>query len=274
MAFGGLALPNGQGTQSYINLNDAVNWYWMGWLGGADSDYPLHSVGRYLWRSKGTFLGQDAGSRKLTFPMNYRELNNPLGTALAKLSQAGQQNLTFDNLTATPVKFSAAKSRRIKIPYSPYWWTLDLEFIAPTPWFSDLSASTVGATALNSGSVTNFNVTYAGSVFAEPVWTLTIPAGNAAPISSFALSNLTAGESLTLVFPGNLAASTAYTLTIDCAAMTVVDQNSVSYDATGSFPNLYGPAGQVNSMRGTLTPASGTATGCTIAGSYNNRWEV
>jgi hypothetical protein len=275
LQYGGQAQPGGAGTLSYINLNDAVNWFWMGWQGGADDDFPLHSVGRYLWRSKGVFLGQDAGSRKITFPMRYREVNNVVGKALAPLQSSGKQYLTFDNLTAVEVKYNGDRQRKIVVPFAPYWWSFDLEFLAPTPWFSDLAATTpVGSPwTLLSGSATTFNITYAGSIYCEPVWTLTIPNSTVA-IASFSLSNTTAGETLSITFPGNLPASTAATVTIDSGAMTVTDANGVAYDATGSFPLLYGPAGQVNAMSATLTPASGSATGCKIAASFNPRWMI
>jgi hypothetical protein len=124
---------------------------------------------------------------------------------------------------------------------------------------------------------TQFSVVYAGSVFTRPVWTLTIPSSNAAPIASFRLQNLMNGDDLTVAFPGNLPANTAATVTIDSGVLSVVDGNGVSYDVSGvSFPLLYasGVPGQAQAqqMRATLTPASGTPTGCTISASYLNRW--
>jgi hypothetical protein len=272
--FGNQALPNGQGTLSWVNLNDLSNWFWQDFQG--DNDYPVHAIGRLAWRTRGVFLGQDAKERTLTLPTWYSEATSPLGAGLQKLSQAGLQQLSFDNATAVQVKFAAGKSRALLKRYPPLMWSLALEFIAPTPWFSDLSATVpVGSPwTLGSGSATTFNVTYAGGVFVEPIWTLTIPNTNVAPIASFSLSNTMSGETLTITFPGNLAASTAWTVTIDSGAMTVVDGSGKPYDVGGNaFPLLYAPVGTVNAMSATLTPASGTATGCKIAASYNNRWE-
>ncbi len=119
---------------------------------------------------------------------------------------------------------------------------------------------------------TAFSVTYSGSVWAEPVWTLTIPNTNTAPIASFQLANTMSGESLLATFPGNLAASTSWTITIDTANSLVADQSGKGYDVVGSFPLLYPPAGQANAMAATLNAASGTPVGVTIAGSVTNRW--
>jgi hypothetical protein len=381
LQFGGLALPNGQGSLSNINLNDAASWYWMGWWGSAsaDADYPLHAVGRSVWRSKGVFLGQDAGSRKISFPMRYREATAPLGTALAKLTQAGLQNLTFDNLTAVPVKFSGFRNRQLWIKYPTYFWQGDLEFLAPSPYFADLSATTLASTPIvyaptaapvgapaaggaltagtytlgftyvtasgetslspvssgivlsggnlqiavsavtplpsfatavkwyfaagfanptlgftvqNSGGAftlntagngvappattpaTAFSIAYAGSVFAEPVFTLSIPSSNAAVIAGVTLTNTLNGEILTAPL-GGLVALTAYTITMDSGAMSVVDGAGKAYDNTGNaFPNLYGPVGQSNAFTVAVTVASGLPSGLTLAGSWNPRWEM
>lgn len=134
--------------------------------------------------------------------------------------------------------------------------------------------NTAGSTAAPPASTpaTSFSVAYAGSVFAEPVWTFTVPNTNAAPIQAFSLANTMSGETVTILFPGNLTASTAWTITIDCGALSVTDAGGRSYDLGGSFPNLYPPAGQVNTFAATVTPASGVAVGCTIAGSVTNRW--
>jgi hypothetical protein len=275
LKFGGLALPNGQGTMTQVNLNDLVNWFWMDWpAGGGDDDFPLHAVGHFAWRAKGAFLGQDAKGRAFKLPMRYIETNNPLGLALALLSQGGIQNLTTDNSTAINCKYAGAR-RAIIRRFQPYYWSVELQFIAPTPWFSDLSTTTyINALALNSGSVTNTNVTYLGSVFAEPVYTLNIPNTNPATIASFVLANTMAGETLTINFPTALAASTTWAITIDAGAMTAKDQNGKAYDVSGTFPNFYPPAGQVQQIQSTLTPGTGTATGCTLTATATNRWEV
>lgn len=272
--FGGLALPNGQGTMTQINLNDGTNWQWQQFL--ADDDYVQYSVGQLVWRARSTVIGRDRKARVLTLPMRYQEASSSpsaaLGVQTALLDQAGQQQLTFDNSTYILANYSGLKKRTMIKKFSPFYWSFDLDFLCPEPYFKDISSTTISNQALTSGSATTFNVTYAGSIFGEPVWTLTIPVGNTAPIQSFALSNTMSGETISVTFPGNLAGSTAWTITIDSGKLTVADQNGLQYDFTGSFPLLYPPAGQVNAFSATLTPASGTATSCTIGGSVVNRW--
>lgn len=278
LKFGGAALPQGQGTMAQLNLNDTVNWQWQEFR--ADDDYVQLTVGQLAWRAASVILGRDRKARILTLPMRYLEAStspaSALGVQIALMEQAGLQQITFDNATYIAAEFSGLKSRAMLKKFSPYYWAFDLEFLCPEPYFLDLATTTVSPQALASGSATTFNVTYAGSVWAPPVWTLTIPNTNPAPIQSFSLSNTmpTPNETLAVAFPGSLAALTAWTITIDASALTVTDQTGRSYDMGGSFPKCYGPAGQVNPFSATLTPASGTATGCTIGASYQSRWLI
>ena len=277
--FGNAALPNGQGTMTNLNLNDGTKWQWQRFKG--DDDYVQLSVGQLAWRAASVILGRDRKGRTLSEPMRYLEASSSasdaFGVQLALMEQAGLQQVTFDGATYIQAEFSGFKSRdMVTLKAAPYYWMGNLEFFCPTPYFNDLSATTyMNAVALTSGAATNTNVTYLGSVRANPIFTLTIPLTNAVPIQSFALVNSMSTESLTIAFPGNLAASTAWTITIDSGAMTVTDQNGKSYDVAGNaFPLLYGPAGQVQQISATLTPASGTATGCTLSCSATNRWLI
>lgn len=269
--FGGLALPNGQGTLANINLNDWTSWFLQ--------DVQIETaqelgLGRLLYRGRSSYLSSDFPPVILRLSMEFREAVTTLGTVIPKLLMAGRQNLTFDTITAGPVRLQGVSNRQAVVlaPAVPRW-SFDLEFACEQQWFQDLTPSTyINALALNSGSVTNTNVTYAGSIWAEPVFTLNIPNTNAAPIASFALANTMSGETLTIVFPGNLAASTTWAITIDSGTFTVSDASGVKYDVTGSFPMLYSPAGQVQQISATLTPASGTATGCNLTAVATNRW--
>jgi hypothetical protein len=189
---------------------------------------------------------------------------------------AGDQWLSFDTLTAIPVRCKGI-ARRTAVTLAPLIprWSFDLEFVASQQWFQNLTATTyINALALASGSATNTNVTYAGSIFTEPVFTLHIPVTNPATTASFVLANTMSGDTLTITFPGNLAASTLYDITIDCANMSVTSQLGVAYDVTGTFPLFYPPAGTVQQIRATLTPASGTETGCTLTAVANDRWLI
>jgi hypothetical protein len=272
--FGGLALPNGQGTMTAVDLNDLNSWYLQ--------DEALFDVQQQLtmaqraWLGESVYLASDFPALPLRLPMEYREGATPLGAVLPKLLLAGEQRLAFDaSSTCILARCVGTSNRQTSWRMSPLRWTFDLLFMAREPWWRDLAASTyINALALNSGSATNTNVTYTGDVFARPVYTLHIPASNTAPIASFTLANTMSGESMTVTFPGNLAASTLWDVTIDAGAMSVTDQNGHAYDIGGgvSIPLFHEPAGTVQQIQAMLTPASGTATGCTLTAVATNRW--
>ena len=271
--FGNNALPNGQGTMAWYDLNDTVQWF-MKDVQVADAHQI--AIAQYAWQGEGVDISDDFGSRIIKITSEYEEAGGsqvPISGAKATLLMAGSQYLTFDNVTQIPAKCRTFGPPVMIRRTANFRYAVNLEFICKG-WAADQSATTIAATALNSGSVTAISQTYAGSVFCRPVWTLTIPNSNAVAISSFVLANAMSGETLTLNFSGNLAASTAWTITIDSGAQTVVDQHGTAYDFSGAFPRLYGPAGQVQTINSTLTPASGTATGCTIGASFNARWTL
>lgn len=282
LKFGNQALPNGQGTMPYINLNDVTSWFWQDIHG--DLDYLQHGVSQVAFAGKGAYLSFDAKSRILSCPMIYSEAVNPLGAALAALSQSGEQMITTDNSSGILARFAAATGRNLRRKYAPYWWDLTLEFLCKTPWFQDLTATTFAPVAVSgstgAGTTTTIStLTYAGSVFCEPVWTLVVPVGNTVVINSMVLTNSLSGEALTIVFPGGLLATTAYNVVIDTGALTVVDTtHSVAYDFSGSFPRLY-PSGQVavgqlNTHTCKIVTASGTTTSVTLGAVYTPRWEL
>lgn len=281
--FGGLALPNGQGTMANVDLNDGKSWF----LQGVEPNNGNHvlSTAPQVWLGQGSWLSEDWGPKTITLTEWYYEGTDlggsgaPISSQKALLGQCGEQYLTFDNLTAIKAKMASFGTPKITRAFPPWWWQTALTFLAVTPWAVDLSATTPAgspwALAGNtSGATTAFSIAYAGSVYARPVFTLTIPNTNTAPIQQFRLANTMSGETLTVLFPGFLAASIAWTLTIDCGAMTVADQGGKQYDPSGSFPALYGPAGQSNAWSATLTTASGTSSGVTLGASYSNRWEI
>lgn len=268
---GGLALPNGQGTMATYDLNDSVSWFLQ--------DLPEVTMSRSIglsqlaWRARGVYVSDDFAAKKIVLHQLYYESSTatPLAYAKAQLSQAGEQYLTFDNATRILVKLSDWGTPASRRKFQPYLWDLDLTFTCREPWFKDISATT-SSTALNA-TTTSFSIAYSGSVFAEPVWTWTIPSANTATISSFALGNTLSGETITATFPTPLAASRATTVTIDCSGFTVKKDDGTSYDVSGSFPMIYPPAGQSNTFATTVTPATGTASTSTLAWSFNNRWD-
>lgn len=275
--FGGLAQPNGQGVLTAVNLNDGASWSLQDF--SLDNVVKNLEVAQALYRAKGVTLSRDFVGGSIVLPTQYSEVpGTALGAALAQLAQAGEQNLTFDNMTtAILADFVKPTGRKLMRKNGVPVWELALEFFARNPFFFDVAPSTVAATAVagtTTGSLTNFNVTYAGSVFAEPVWTLTVGAANPATIASIVLKNNMSLESMTINFPP-LAALTAWTITIDCAGWTITDQNGTQYRMSGSaWPALYGPPGTIQQMAVTITTGTGTLSNTTIGAAYNNRWQA
>lgn len=278
--FGGQALPNGQGTLTVIDLNDRAHRF--AFFGGefiSNDDNVQRGLEQVPYLSKGLWTYDDFGKRVIEIPCYYLEdSTHVLGQFLAALSQAGEQQLSFDALTYIPAKYAGATNRKFEISSAGGLWFYALQFLAREPWFRDISATT--GTPLNPITVDagqSFNVTYAGSVWCEPVWTLHIPNTNAVALNSFQLKNTMSGEFLTVNFLSATAipALTTRDVVIDCGAMTATcTQTGESYDVSGSFPMLYGPAGQINAFTAIVTPASGSSSGLTLAYSFNARWQI
>lgn len=278
--FGNNAQPNGQGVMAWTNLADFASWF--------PQDYEIAGDNRILvsaqlpFRGKAVIISDDFGGKSLVVPSKFYEgPGTALGAAKALLSQAGDQYLSFDNkVTAALVRLKSFGTPRRLRKFQPYWWDLPgLEFYAPEPFFADV-ASTIpaGFPIAQAGSVipgttVTTAIAYAGSVRTFPVYTLNVPVGNGQVITYLTLKNAMSGESLTINFGAGLAAATVYTITIDTQAGTVVDQNGTYYDHVGSFPLLYGPAGQSQNLVTTLI-AAGATTGVTVGASYNSRWEL
>lgn len=276
--FGGLALPDGQGTLTNIDLNDKLHWIIQDW--GMDYSQQL-TLGQIVYRAESVYLSADFPAAMVRMPMAYRD-DGPtpvlVGDALAKLMAAGEQLLTFDNVTAILARFSRVSNRARLKPSSPYWWTFDLEFACREPWFKDIAVTTFAPVAVSGsvtpGTSTAVNIVYAGTVFAKPVFTLTIPVGNTVVINSVVLKNTMTTEALTVTFPGGLLANTAYSIVIDCDLLTVTG-GTVQYDFSGSFPRLVPQFGAANNpFTCVIVTASGTTTSCTLGATYKNRWAI
>jgi hypothetical protein len=272
--FGGLALPHGQGVLAQIDLNDYVNTA----IDGFDTDEAHQlSLAQLLYRGRGVFTAEDWGPRQIRLPMVYREdATHFLGAFLAALSQAGEQQITFDNLTYLQVKFDTISNRQATKSKPPFGWTFALELIAADPWWRDLAPTTMAPLVLTVDAGQNFNIAAVGSIWAEPIFTLVVPVTNTVAINSMQLKNTMSGEFLTVNFLSYAAipALTARTITIDCAASTAIDDLGHYYDTVGSFPKLYPPPGQVNPFTVIITPASGSTAGLTLAASHTPRWQI
>ena len=428
--FGGLTLPNNQAILAPINLNDTTNWF----LQDISIDHSNRAIGiqPLIARARSVYTSDDFLNKIITLRLWYTEANLPIGQALAAISQAGEQQLSFDNVTYILAKYHGTQSApKLVRRYPPFLWEVQMQFICREPWFKDInntqttaqnitaapttapsataasggslaagtytlaytyvtasgetaaspamtltpavatsdyriarlmrrggsrttgsalqtqmvagsrrpetkvgattrvipvgsavvlsgsnlqmnvaavtmpvwatavkwyiiSGPTTGFTVQNangnaftlntpgngvappstSGGTATFYVTYAGSVWAEPVFTLIIPASNPNTVTQLVITNNMSFESLTVNFPGGLLGGRAYTITIDSSQWTVADQNGASYDYQGSFPMLYPPAGQVNPFTVQCVGTPGNPSGLSLQATYNSRWEV
>jgi hypothetical protein len=276
-----MALPNGQGVLTNIDLNDRVNTALSAGDSGLalDDDNVQIGLEQLLYRGRSVITSLDFGPRAIALPMLYIEdATHFLGQFLAALSQAGEQQLTFDNATYILARYAGASGRRQAGFKPPLSWNYLLHLVAKSPWFQDAAAATAtpwNPITVDAGQAAN--ITYAGSVWAEPVWTYHVPVGNAVVINSIQLKNTMSGQFLTVNFLSAtpIPAGTVRDVVIDCAAMTAVcTQTGEAYDVSGSFPFLYPPAGQSNAFTIITTPASGSTSGCTLAASWFPRWQL
>lgn len=277
LKFGGKPLPLIGTNMTYLDLNDAVSWFVQ------NVEIPHKKVlgtKPYIFLGESTFISEDFETRTIKVKVKYDEGGGtPFGAVKALLSQAGEQYLTTDNATGISCKLLSTGSPKlldnIGTTGTPIWET-ELEFLAANPWAVDLVATTIAAFPVagssGGGTITNFNTTYNGSVYAKPVFTLTIPATNTVTISQIKLNNTSTGQILTVNFSPVLPASTAITITIDCGLWTIKDGSGNNYDPVGSFPVLAPPGGQLNSWAFTIV-SSGATTGITLGYVYTNRWE-
>lgn len=180
--FGNAAYPNGQGVMPWMWLSDQVSWFVREYQVAGDNRQI--GVAQLPFRSKGVYLSDDFGGKVIGIPLRYYEAALvKLSTVKAQLSQAGEQYLTFDNkVTGSLARFKGfAQAPQLVKTFDPLLWDVTLEFYLKEPWFRDLAATAIGSQSFNAGTPGSFAVTYAGSVFAEPVYTITVPAQLRAP---------------------------------------------------------------------------------------------
>lgn len=171
VTFGGLALPNGQGTMTNLNLNDVTSWFLQDWQANLVKQI---TKGQQVWRSKGVVLGRDFPGFSITLPMKYREASpGALGAALAQLAQAGEQQLSFDGSTFILAEFETTASRQLWIKWGNYWWNLNLQFWCRVPWFQDLSATNLTTVNIvNAPATAPTGSTASGGALATGTYTL------------------------------------------------------------------------------------------------------
>lgn len=260
--FGGLAIPVLGGTLAYMDLNAGGPWYALDVQMATGKKLPISAL---AWRGKGVFMGIDFQELVVTIPFRYDESGgNNLFADLTTMQMAGTQNLTFDNLTALQCRLLSAGPPKLVVTSSPFLWEGTLTFHAAIPWFLNLTASTLGSTTFGA-----IPITYTGTVWGEPVYTITVGATNAAPITTMTIANSVSGESVTMYFYPTLTATTAWTITVNTQTLKVTDNNGLEYDVTGAFPLLY-PGAQTLTFSATVV--SGSLSNTTVAGTWNNRY--
>jgi hypothetical protein len=262
---------------TYLDLNDAVSWFVQN---VEVTQKKQLGIKPYIYTGESAWISEDFDPRTIKIKVRYDEgPGTPFGQVKALMSQAGEQYLTTDNVTGVSCKLLTPGVPKLVDGIGTSGiniWETDLEFLAAVPWAVDITAVTVAPLAVagssGAGTVTNFNTTYAGSIFSKPVFTLTIPSSNTVTISQIKLQNTLTGQILTVNFSPALLANTAYTITIDCGLFTIKDGSSNFYDPSGSFPVLAPPAGTVNTWAFTVVSSAAT-TGITLGYVYSNRWE-
>ena len=277
LTFGGLPVPGSGVVLASLDLNDRVTWYCPEFVA---KPAVLIDTARQNWRGQSSRIAGDRDPLRIDLKFLFDEsgASRLLATDQAKLSQSGEQWLRINATQQVLVEYMDFQTSLQRPGSGSKLYGGTLSFLARKGYAEDITASSFGPQALagsvSPGSQTNFSIAYSGSVLTRPVWTLTIPNTNTVTITSFKLQNTLSGEVLTVLIPTPLAASTAWTLTIDTDAYTVTDQAGTAYDFTGSFPKLYHPAGTSNTFTATVVTGSGSSTGVTLSASYSNHWEV
>lgn len=279
--FGGLAQKVG-GTMTYIDLNDQVNWFAQDIQ--IDNSHIQNAATQRTWLGSGSWTARDFVGRKVDIPMVYDETNGTsFAQAKANLAQAGEQFLTFDNVTGLRCRLNAFGSSHFKDArddkYQSGGYLIDtsLQFLSKNSFAEDLSSTTVnvGAVAgsVSPGTANNFTQSYSGGFFTPAVYTLTIPNTNTVTISSISLANTASGETVALAFSPVITASVAHTVVIDCSQFQA-SLDGAFVAPSGSFPMFYPtyPSPASNTMVMTII-ASGPTTGLTLSYTFTNRWE-
>lgn len=144
--FGGLALPNGQGTMPTVSLNDTLTWFLL----DVSIDHQNRAIGiqPQVARAKSVYVSDDFLNKTITLTLRYFETYFSLGQGLAQLSQAGEQRLSFDNVTYILAKYRGSRTPKLIRKFAPFIWEVQLEFICREPWFKDINATNTTPTSL------------------------------------------------------------------------------------------------------------------------------
>lgn len=269
--FGNLAIPGqASGVAPYLDLNDASQAF-------VDIETikvkvnPKIQTAQIPWRARGLVLSRDIVNKTLGLTLTYRE-GSPgnLGTFLGQMLEYGTQQLTFDNATQLTCWLDSHTEPTRHTRANPGIYDVPLVFMAADPWTYDMATTSFGPQncgASSGGTATNFTITYAGTIWAEPQYAFAVPASS--NLTQIKLQNTASTDpAITISFASALTA--AVTITIDSKLLQVTDGSGTQYDWSGSFPGLY-PITGGNTYTATLTCSSGTPT-VPLTVTYYNRW--
>lgn len=276
--FGGLPIPVWGTVMPYQDLNDCISWICVSGP-KIDNSHISNAASQLAWRGKGVWTVQDFYGRKLRLPVYYSEAGAgiPFSRAKANLTQSGEQYLTFDNVTGLLVRVNSFGESDFvtDAPEAPgqYLMKTTLEFLSRNPFPQDIAATTAGPFTLNLNSAAPFTAACGGHVYAEPVYTFTIPSGNTSNITKFTLTNTDSGDSV--FFINTIRSGVGHTVVIDSSALTIaIDGKGIAPNGAGfpmMYPNIATGGSPTNHF--TLTTVGGTGT-CTLNMSWHHKWEL
>lgn len=274
--FGGLPRADTGVVQPFIDLNDADSWFAN--LITIDGNHISNKSSQLNWRGKAVWTAQDFIGRKITVAANYDEGNAAgyfgAGTsypaAKGVLTMAGEQYLTFDNLTGIRVRLNSFAQAKPLVPMPPYLWDAPLEFLSRNPFAEDLGGSTVITPPMAvGGSVSatspNPTIVYGGAAYGEPIVTITAPS---AVITGVQVQNTTY-PNLNVTAAFTVAATT---VTIDSTLFAIIADLGLSSELglapVGTFPLLF-PGNNV-----IYAAVQSGGTNCTCSISYASKYEL
>lgn len=270
-------------TVPYTSLNDGVYFYVTDIE--IDGTHIQNQFSQRTWFAHGVWMSQDFAGRKITLTVIYDEGGNgstykSVSQVLGNLIAMGEQNLTFDNITAIPARLNSMTRKYVSFDGTNYLWELKLEFLSRMPWMSDISPTNAGTLTMPGGTPPppfNFQISYAGTVFSSPVIVIAgLPASNSILNNNpSTLTNTASGESLTFTIPA--LGSTGQTFTIDCENFGTYGSNgAIATNVSGSFPQLYPGTStpQVNGFTLVYPQFAETIGATTVTTTYYNKWEL
>lgn len=271
--FGGLPVPVSGVTLPWIDLNDRLAYFAVEGP-KIDNSHISNKASQLSLRGKGVWTAQDFVGRKIRLPVYYDEtVGVPFSQAKAHLTQTGEQYLTFDNVTGLLVRTNsfAETDFLTDAPDAPGQYTHKamLEFLSRNPFPQDMTATNYGPSTITN----NYNsmaISYAGMVYAEPVYTLTF--NTATTVTQFGINNTTSGEAFSVLL-GAPATGVNHTLIVDCTQFTVT-LDGVPLAPVGSFPLLYPgfPPPFTNTLQAKMVSSGGVSGTLNIQ--YFNKWEI